>query len=317
MAPTASAQTAAAPSSQARSSDGHARPSSPSSASAGSRTASNTRSTANSDRPPAVRAVTSRCVASGAPTAMIWRRRVASGPIPACRGRGVLPVVAEGRLGGGKGDDRLPGDDVSSRPVATSPPARRSRPAATADPADVLGQGGAEEAAFIGERAPDVGLPTRSRLGGPPALSGPGRTSSSPRGHAWSISCCPCNQILAVVDRGHRQRRQIGPGLRFGIALAEEHLRGQDSGEAVILLLRCAIGDDCVRDHPDAHGRQRRGARQSRLSAERMVLREAPAAATVLDRPSRCRVRAESPATAGMRAPHRERRCRRPTTKSP
>jgi hypothetical protein len=69
-------------------------------------------------------------------------------------------VVAEGRLGGGKGDDRLPGDDVSSRPVATSPPARRSRPAATADPADVLGQGAAEEAEFIGERAPDVGLPT-------------------------------------------------------------------------------------------------------------------------------------------------------------
>jgi hypothetical protein len=91
-------------------------------------------------------------------------------------------VVAGGRLGGGKGDDRLPGDDVSSRPVATSPPARRSRPAATADPADVLGQGAAEEAEFIGERAPDVGLPTRSRLGGRPALSGPRRTSSSPRG---------------------------------------------------------------------------------------------------------------------------------------
>jgi hypothetical protein len=32
------------------------------------------------------------------------------------------------------------------------------------------GQGGAEEAELIGERAPEIGLPTGSRLGGRPAL---------------------------------------------------------------------------------------------------------------------------------------------------
>ena len=44
------------------------------------------------------------------------------------------------------------------------------------------------------------------------------------------------HQIVAVVDRGHRQRREVGTGLGFGVALAEEHLTGEDAGEEVLLL---------------------------------------------------------------------------------
>lgn len=38
------------------------------------------------------------------------------------------------------------------------------------------------------------------------------------------------HQVIAVVDRRHRQRRQVRTRLGFGVALAEEHLAGQDAG---------------------------------------------------------------------------------------
>ena len=41
---------------------------------------------------------------------------------------------------------------------------------AAADSANVLGQGGAEDAEFVGERPPDVGLPAGAGLGRGPAL---------------------------------------------------------------------------------------------------------------------------------------------------
>ena len=119
------------------------------------------------------------------------------GSVPACRGRDVLPVVTGRRLGGGERDDRLPGDDVLQQ-VGCDVAARATQQARghhrgvdvglddervtqrlgdhhhldgpAADAADVFGQGGAEDAEFVGERAPDVGLPARSGLDGRPAL---------------------------------------------------------------------------------------------------------------------------------------------------
>ena len=66
------------------------------------------------------------------------------------------------------------------------------------------------------------------------------------------------HQVVAVVDRRHRQRRQIRARLGFGVALAEEHLAGQDPRQEVLLLRVRAELDDRVGDHPDAHRRQRR-----------------------------------------------------------
>ena len=44
----------------------------------------------------------------------------------------------------------------------------------------------------------------------------------------------------------------------IGVALAEEHLAGQDPRQEIALLLVGAELDDRVGDHPDAHRRQRR-----------------------------------------------------------
>ena len=46
------------------------------------------------------------------------------------------------------------------------------------------------------------------------------------------------HQVVAVIDRGHRQRGQIRTRFGFGVALAEEHLAGQDAGQEELLLLR-------------------------------------------------------------------------------
>ncbi len=96
-------------------------------------------------------------------------------------------------------------------------------------------------------------------------------------------------QVVAVVDRRHRQRRQVRARLGFGVALTEEHLAGQDPRQVELLLRVRAEFDDRVGDHPDAHRRQRRSPGQRRLAAEDVVLGQAPVAAAVLDRPGRRR----------------------------
>jgi hypothetical protein len=53
------------------------------------------------------------------------------GSVPVCRDHGVLPAVARGGLGSGKGDDRVPWDDVLQQAGCDVPSARCSRPAAT------------------------------------------------------------------------------------------------------------------------------------------------------------------------------------------
>ncbi len=61
------------------------------------------------------------------------------------------------------------------------------------------------------------------------------------------------HQVIAVVDRRHRQRRQVRTRLGFGVALTEEHLASQDAGEKELLLCRRAERDDRVRDHSNPH----------------------------------------------------------------
>ena len=97
------------------------------------------------------------------------------------------------------------------------------------------------------------------------------------------------HQIVAVVDRGHGQGGEVGPGLRLGIALAEEHLAGEDAREEVVLLSLGPVLDDRVRDHANSHGRQGRSTSKGGLATEDVVLGEAPVTPTVLEWPRRCR----------------------------
>ena len=97
------------------------------------------------------------------------------------------------------------------------------------------------------------------------------------------------DQIITVVDGGHLQRCQIRAGLRFGVALAEEHLAGEDAGQEVILLFGCAEGDDRVGHHVNSHGGQRRCPGEGGLAAEDVMLGQRPIASAVLDRPRRRR----------------------------
>nr|CRL53194.1 hypothetical protein CPGR_00470 [Mycolicibacterium fortuitum subsp. fortuitum DSM 46621 = ATCC 6841 = JCM 6387] len=161
MPPTASAHTAAAPSSRARSSDGQACPSAPSSAEAGTRTSENVRSEARrsstvrygcavnpvdseaistrkreipevSARSPEVRAVTSRWVASGALTAINLVPSITHSS-PSRRAvvdtsRQLSPEVGSVAASATMAE---PATTSSSRAAAAASPERCSRPPAT------------------------------------------------------------------------------------------------------------------------------------------------------------------------------------------
>ncbi len=121
-------------------------------------------------------------------------------------------------------------------------------------------------AAGAHEREHPIGFP---RMGGPDLAAG-------------------ADQVVTVVAGGHRQRRQVRPGLWFGVALTEEHLTREDAGQEIVLLFVGAELDDRVGHHPDTHRGQRRCPRELRLPAENVVLGQAPVATAVSDRPGRC-----------------------------
>jgi hypothetical protein len=61
------------------------------------------------------------------------------------------------------------------------------------------------------------------------------------------------HQVVTVIDRRHRQRRQIRARLRLGVALTEENLTGQDPRQKELLLRIRSELDDRVGDHPNSH----------------------------------------------------------------
>ena len=95
--------------------------------------------------------------------------------------------------------------------------------------------------------------------------------------------------ITLVLALGH-QRREIGAGIRLGIALRPADLATGDAGQMLKLLLMRAIFQECRAEHPDAEGLQR----DARLQALHLIAQDlgvglVEPATAILGRPFRNR----------------------------
>src|SRR6185312_10277918 len=93
--------------------------------------------------------------------------------------------------------------------------------------------------------------------------------------------------VVTVAHRAGFQRRQIGAGARFGIALAPVVLAGENPRQKIVLLLRRAEPDDDGTDHLDAHDVYIGNAGACGFGLEDPAFRRCPVRSAMVYRPAR------------------------------
>ena len=125
---------------------------------------------------------------------------------------------------------------------------------------------------------------------GDPLVTGRGGAAGQPyvvgRVRAGGEGLLPVDDVAVAVAYGPgTQRREVGAGLRLGIADGEVHLAGQDPGQEEVLLPGCAVlvqrGADGLQGD-----RGQRHVRAGRLVGEDLLLHLAEPAAAVAHRPA-------------------------------
>ncbi|MNZ73831.1 hypothetical protein D3C78_922590 [compost metagenome] len=95
------------------------------------------------------------------------------------------------------------------------------------------------------------------------------------------------HEVVAFRARGGLQHRQVGAGVRFGIADGEDDLAGGDAGQELLLLQRAAVLHQRRTDRADGDERQRRAGDVGFLE-EDQLLGGGVALAAVRLRPAHC-----------------------------
>ena len=96
------------------------------------------------------------------------------------------------------------------------------------------------------------------------------------------------DELVAVEDRAATEVREVGSGVRLGVALTPDVLATQDPGQVVLLLLFTSPLQDRVADHLDAEdvvGRACGHARLRELLGDDHLLERRETRAAVLTRP--------------------------------